>query len=223
MSTLLLRLAAPLQSWGGESKFDRRMTERYPTKSGVTGLLAAALGLSRNAPLAWQGFDLCALRMGVRIDRQGELLRDYQTVKSKKSAYVTERYYLADAVFLVGVEGDDALLTELDQALSHPVYPLFLGRRSCPPEGRVSLGIREGLSLEDALRLETPLADSGHLVPMLTESQDLNETAIFVRDLPVSFDPAHRQYRKRRLREAFVTLPNAEPATEHDPLAELEV
>ena len=47
MSTLLLRLAAPLQSWGASSKFGRRATEREPTKSGVIGLVAAALGIRR--------------------------------------------------------------------------------------------------------------------------------------------------------------------------------
>ena len=45
MATLLLRLAAPLQSWGSDSKFETRKTDREPTKSGVVGLLAAALGL----------------------------------------------------------------------------------------------------------------------------------------------------------------------------------
>jgi len=45
MATLLLRLAAPLQAWGADSKFETRKTAREPTKSGVIGLLAAALGL----------------------------------------------------------------------------------------------------------------------------------------------------------------------------------
>ena len=48
MATLLLRLAAPLQSWGADSKFETRKTNREPTKSGVIGLLAAALGLRRD-------------------------------------------------------------------------------------------------------------------------------------------------------------------------------
>ena len=47
MATLLLRLAAPLQAWGADSKFETRKTGREPTKSGVVGLLAAALGLRR--------------------------------------------------------------------------------------------------------------------------------------------------------------------------------
>lgn len=48
MATLLLRLAAPLQAWGADSKFETRKTGREPTKSGVIGLLAAALGLRRD-------------------------------------------------------------------------------------------------------------------------------------------------------------------------------
>ena len=39
MATLLLRLAAPLQAWGADSKFETRKTGREPTKSGVIGLL----------------------------------------------------------------------------------------------------------------------------------------------------------------------------------------
>ena len=49
MSTLLLRLAGPMQSWGTDSKFDERRTGREPSKSGVIGLVAAALGIARAA------------------------------------------------------------------------------------------------------------------------------------------------------------------------------
>lgn len=150
MSTLLLRFAAPLQSWGVDAKFDRRGTQRVPTKSGVIGLVAAALGRRRNEDIA----DLSALRFGVRIEREGTLLRDYHTAKSEKSVYVTHRYYLADAVFLVGLEGDDATLTKIERALNQPMFPLFLGRRSCPPEGKLSLGIRLEKTLLEALREE---------------------------------------------------------------------
>ena len=97
MSTLLLRLAAPLQAWGTDSKFEIRRTNREPSKSGVIGMLAAALGLPRNADLS----ELATLHFGVRVDRNGEVIKDYHTAKGKK-AFVTERYYLSDAIFLVG-------------------------------------------------------------------------------------------------------------------------
>ena len=48
---LLLRLAGPLQSWGMLSHFNERDTARFPTRSGVIGLLAAALGIARDEPL----------------------------------------------------------------------------------------------------------------------------------------------------------------------------
>lgn len=41
---LLLWFEAPLQSWGSDSKFGRRDTQSFPTKSGVLGLLCSALG-----------------------------------------------------------------------------------------------------------------------------------------------------------------------------------
>ena len=70
-NTLLLRLEGPLQSWGDqESKFVVRRTGEAPTKSGVAGLLCAALGVAR--PDARRTLPkLNALRMAVRIDRHG--------------------------------------------------------------------------------------------------------------------------------------------------------
>ena len=74
MATFLLRLSAPLQSWGIDSKFNTRKTAREPSKSGVIGLLAAALGRKRDEDIN----DLCKLKFGVRIDQEGKLLKDYQ-------------------------------------------------------------------------------------------------------------------------------------------------
>lgn len=140
MPTLLLRLAGPMQSWGTTSRFDERDTQLEPSKSGVLGLVCAALGRDRAEPVD----DLAALRMGVRVDREGVLMRDYQTatgvlVASTGKAdmartVVSPRFYLADAAFLVGLEGDDAdLLYSIHQALQRPVWPLALGRKSFPP------------------------------------------------------------------------------------------
>ncbi len=43
---MLLWLESPLQSWGADSKFGRRDTLPFPTRSGVLGLLLCALGAS---------------------------------------------------------------------------------------------------------------------------------------------------------------------------------
>ena len=82
MATLLLRLAAPLQSWGTDSKFEVRKTGREPTKSGVVGLLAAAMGIGREEPERLE--PLNRLRFGVRVDQEGSLLVDYHIARKEE-------------------------------------------------------------------------------------------------------------------------------------------
>lgn len=234
MNTLLIRLAAPLQSWGVDSKFERRMTERCPTKSGVIGLVAAALGRQRNEDIK----DLNQLRFGVRIDQEGTLLRDYHTAKSEKSAYVTQRFYLSDAVFLVGIEGDSMMLKAIDHALKNPVFPLFLGRRSCPPEGKLSLGVREGKCLLHALQEEPWLVsewmrkiEDVHVkLRIVVESEDQYSNNFFIRDIPLSFNQEQREYGFRCVTQKapkHIYNPGsrkyvAGEHTEHDPMLELK-
>lgn len=215
MSTLLLRLAAPLQSWGSSSKFEIRTTEKMPTKSGIVGMLAAALGLERDSDLS----KLNALKFGVRADREGDDITDFHMVHSEKSSYVTYRHYLSDAVFLAGVEGDKAFLKELEIALQNPCYSLFLGRRSCPPTLPIVIGIRE-LSLEDALCEEMPL-DEKHenLLRIQVETNDFS--AGLMQDVPVSFDSSNRRiYGYRKIKEFFTEFNQNE--TKHDAMSELE-
>jgi len=231
MSTLLLRLAAPLQSWGVASKFDTRDTAREPTKSGVIGLLAAALGRSRTEGLE----DLNALRFGVRIDQPGTSLRDFHTARLNKKdpPFVTTRYYLADAVFLVGLEGEDNFLQELTVALQNPVFPLYLGRRSCPPVGELVLGLRER-DLQQALEEEPWQAsewfqEQKRLEPVkltiVCDAQANEQRAFLRRDLPVSFDQRQRRYGFRMVRDtAEATAVQAsqhmtELPTEHNAMA----
>lgn len=212
MSTLLLRLAGPMQAWGADSRFDIRKTNREPTKSGVIGLLAAALGLRRDEPLD----ALAALRMGVRVDREGVLLRDFHMAHGAKSSYMTQRYYLCDALFLVGVfSEDEALMRRLEEAVRHPAFPLFLGRRSCPPEGRVCLGLRAA-TLEDALKSEPSLNARGTSEHVRIVLEDPTGTAR-LRDVPISFSPFNRQYGYRAAREIWLNR----PTDEHDPMREL--
>ena len=219
MSTLLLRFAGPLQAWGADSRFDVRRTNREPTKSGVIGLIASALGLRRDAPLD----ELSRLRFGVRVDREGVLLRDLHTVrKDKNTSYMTTRYYLSDAVFLVGLHSDDeALMQRLEHAVRNPAHPLFLGRRSCPPEGRVCLGLRQ-MPLEEALKSEPSL------IPPKPSKPDEPQRARIVlddprgtarlNDLPISFSPYNRQYAYRAAREMWNAFPSNDA---HDPMLEL--
>ncbi|WP_102127954.1 type I-E CRISPR-associated protein Cas5/CasD [Deinococcus planocerae] len=160
MPTLLLRLQAPMQSWGSRSRFDDRDTELEPTKSGVLGLVAAALGVPRDN---WTELEpLTRLRFGVRVDREGVPRTDYHTAQEGRATAVTRRHYLADAAFLVGLEGDVTLLRRIEDAVRNPVWTLFLGRKSFLPTRPLFFeqgGLREA-SLEDALR-EHPALASG--------------------------------------------------------------
>lgn len=170
---LVLRLSAPLQSWGGHSRHTTRGTLTHPTKSGVVGLCAAALGRPRGTDLS----DLSALRLGVRVDRPGTLLVDFHTVSAAShgpldpkaqrlptsgggrlkpgEGKVSRRAYLQDAVFVAALEATDdaprALLHAVEAALRRPRYPLFLGRRSCPPDRPVLLGLYRDANLTAVL------------------------------------------------------------------------
>ncbi|GGN93980.1 type I-E CRISPR-associated protein Cas5/CasD [Actinoplanes lobatus] len=229
MTVLVLRLAGPLQSWGSSSRFARRGTDIAPTKSGVIGMLAAAKGIRRTEPLT----ELLGLKFGVRLDQPGQILRDFQTARSldgRASAPLTYRFYLSDAIFLAGVHGDPALLHDLAEALKRPRYPLYLGRRSCPPAGPVSLGVHD-ITLDDALdswpwlaseRFRRRAAPTVRL-EVVRDARPGEPSAETLPDEPVSFDPAHRQHTWRSVLRRHVDVPNdlAERAgvTDHDPLS----
>ena len=227
MATLLLRLAGPLQSWGSESKFEVRRTMGFPTKSGVIGMLAAAFGYSREESLD----KLNQLKFGVRVDREGRLIRDYHTAMGEKP-YVTNRYYLSDAIFLVGLESNDGIfLNDIADALKNPAFPLFLGRRSCPPTMPLLLEIRDA-NLITALQNERWLLEewrqkritnynkSECKLRIITDSDDTN--AIVIRDVPISFSPVHRKFGWRRIKDhGYIDKSTDIKSTEHNAMSEL--
>lgn len=161
---LLLRLAAPLQSWGERSRWDVRDTADVPTKSGVVGMLACALGWKRADPRIVRLQD--ELWFGVRVDRAGTRLVDFQTVQgalpsadgkrkgTEETPYtiISPRVYLQDASFLVGLQGSRATLELCERALRTPKWPYFLGRKSCPPASPVVAELCDNLILKDALQ-----------------------------------------------------------------------
>jgi len=220
MNVLLLRLAGPMQSWGVQSRFTVRDTGLEPSKSGVVGLLCAALGRSRHEPVG----DLAALTMGVRVDQEGTMARDYHTAMDiltaggkLKATEPSNRYYLAGARFLVGLEGDDLhLLTQLHNALCGPVWPLYLGRKAFVPGEPVWL--KDGLLPDTNLRpaLETyPWLGPENRRPesqmrLVLEDPDGPEVRP---DQPLSF--AERRFAPRRVRTEFIPAPpmKEEPCT----------
>ena len=227
MHTLLLRLAGPMQSWGTQSRFTNRDTGQEPSKSGAIGLLCAALGRPRSEPVD----DLAGLRFGARVDREGAVKRDFHTVtgiaKSSggvaKYPLVTERFYLADAEFLIGFSGPDLdRLREIEAAVREPHWQLFLGRKSFAPSLPVALpwtngqlgGIRENAELREALKHEpwrhraaegARVADPERLRHVIEiDSQDRTERRIDQPAPGAAFQS--RQFLPRYVRTDFWTL-----------------
>ena len=81
MSTLVFRLSAPMQAWGTEPRFDKWVrTGMEPSKSGVIGLVAAAMGIDRSDDEALHSLTE-RIRYGVRVDREGKIGTDYHAVR----------------------------------------------------------------------------------------------------------------------------------------------
>lgn len=232
MGTLLLRLVGPMQSWGVQSHFTHRDTGLEPSKSGVIGLICAALGKPRNESHPDNAgkpslSTLASLRMGVRVDREGIVKKDYHTAKDimkaggepfkpkqLKKTELSDRFYLADAAFLVGLESQDhELLRQIDAGLRRPVWMLFLGRKAFVPGSPVWLpdGLKPDLCLEEAL--QGPSA-----YPRLAEGrnrdqrarliiEDVKNGSIVRPDQPISFMRGRRQFTIRRVNMDFCIPP----------------
>ncbi len=238
VQTLALCLDAPMQSWGVRSRGNIRDAGREPSKSGVVGLLGAALGIARDDTAGTA--ELAGLRLGVRVDREGIVERDYHTTQKVPTTtggghrtVVSHRYYLADALFLVVLETEDAaLLARIDEGLRKPVWPLFFGRRAFVP-ARALVGSgqpgepRSGLGVSDR-PLESVLAEHPWLEdraevrdvqrklpeegrePLRTvvDCHPVDPAAEIRPDVPLSFDPADRQFATRTVVISHVPLTN---------------
>lgn len=214
MNVLLLRLVGPMQSWGVQSRFSVRDTGLEPSKSGVIGLICAALGRARTESVV----DLAELKMGVRVEQEGKLTYDFHTAQNvlkasggKKETEPSRRYYLADARFLVGLQGDNvALLQQIQLALRTPVWSLSLGRKSFVPSEPVWLA--QGLQFDttlDQVFQHFPYLESERSAPaprlrLVIE----DDTGAEVRpDQPISF--AERRFALRRVRSTLIDAPPA--------------
>jgi CRISPR system Cascade subunit CasD len=205
--TLLLRLKAPLQSWGMSSRFSIRDTAKEPSKSGVIGLLCAALGISRDdANTDNPTFNaLTKLKFGVRVNREGVMQKDYHTAQNIakadggiKETELSTRWYLADADFLVGFESDDLqFLESLQNAVKNPKWQLFLGRKSFVSSVPIYLakdGIQNG-ELESVLRLDSENVEKR----LVIESEQGTEVR---QDVPLCLKT--RRFSIRRVETKFI-------------------
>ncbi|MBI4563283.1 MAG: type I-E CRISPR-associated protein Cas5/CasD [Planctomycetes bacterium] len=166
---LALLLDAPMQSWGFASRFQRRTTGLYPTKSGVTGMICAAMGLAKGSQTEREMLPrLAELKMvSVAIPRRrshpwGEAhgllplrrLEDFHTVLNTRRAsgklsddpVVTRRQYLLDARFGVILFGGRSILERVAAAFQDPVWGVWFGRKNCIPAEIIFVDLAAELS-----------------------------------------------------------------------------
>lgn len=217
LAYLALYFDAPLQSWGYASKFDRRTTLAHPTRSGVIGLLCAALGVDRADTEGLKRLD--ALTVNVYAFRMGGRLTDYHTVgggydpetnpgsicttgegkvrrkNGQSIAVITYREYLEGSRFGVVVSGDAALVEELAAAVQDPKWGVWLGRKACVPASRLYEGVfKNEDAAKDAL-CQVSKADG--IVRTVSEADDFASGNDTVMDRPLNF--AERRFAPRRI------------------------
>ncbi|WP_205528138.1 type I-E CRISPR-associated protein Cas5/CasD [Suicoccus acidiformans] len=228
MKTILLKFAGPMQAWGSSSSFETRDTDTHPTKSAIIGLIGASLGYRRDDELIHK---LNELKIAVRVDQPGRRLHDYHTAAKTKAngsferTYVTNRYYLEDAVFIVAINHPtDAWITEIAEALKHPYFQGYLGRRSLPLTYDYFLGVID----KDIIQAIEEIPWQAHKsyqkkhsnkVTVFMDAELSNEGPVTMRkDRVKSFSQKNRMfdYRGEVRRSVFAPIKTQLSSTEHD-------
>jgi CRISPR system Cascade subunit CasD len=196
MRWLILRLVAPMASFGGEAVDARGVTRDFPAASAITGLLANALGFDRTDRAA---LDALQSRLIFAARRENEpvlgRMTDFQTAQlgaadqgwttrgavegraggaaTYQSPHIRSRDYHADTSVTVVLRLDPAdsppTLDDLAAALDRPARPLFIGRKSCLPAGYLNGGYVDATTARVALETVHPLlppSDSDSLAPL---------------------------------------------------------
>lgn len=228
MKSLLMWLEGPLQSWGCDSKFDRRETLGFPTMSGVCGLLCAALGaggeqrelLSQLSVADWwvasyktQGTlqtpslrDFQTIGNGYSPDDPWLSLFIPKTVEGKKPSGVlgsklTYRSLLQSKAFAVILTAEDPLVERLHEALLHPVWPLFLGRKHCAPDELIAQGTYDTLAQAQAKALQIASEKERELsFEIISGRHEEDGDVMALNDVPVAFGD------RKIYRDRYVTV-----------------
>jgi len=156
---LIFRLYGPMVSWGDIAVGEARPSYTHPSKSAILGLIAAALGISRDQESMHRQLAQC-YGFAVRVDNIGTPLSDYHTAqvptsgtgrkrlnfatrrdeivtlpREKLKTILSKRDYRMDALATVVLwerASPPHSLEKLTEALQYPGYVLYLGRKSCP-------------------------------------------------------------------------------------------
>lgn len=192
MKFIKFTLSAPLQSWGEDARWDQRTTAVMPTKSAVIGILGCCLGLLRGSEQLSRLDE--QIYMAVRAERPGVLMTDFHTVQGTEGVFlnakgvprggggtiITPKQYLQDAIFTVFIWGEESILDTCFQAMMHPKWAVYLGRKSCPPAVPLLPQIVYADTPLDAVKTftDTEKARSSEFVQVETDIQDVRADRI---------------------------------------------
>jgi CRISPR system Cascade subunit CasD len=155
MDFLVFRLYGPMMSWGEIAVGGERRSARHPSRSAITGLVAAALGIKRDDENRQNDLE-GSVGFGLKLLSAGDILKDYHTAQVPKaeskvkyctrrdelnanpaavSTILSSREYRTDSMCIVALWSQPEVVFSLSQikaALEKPVFHLYLGRKSCP-------------------------------------------------------------------------------------------
>lgn len=228
MSYILLWLEAPLQSWGVNSKFSRRSTMNFPTKSGILGIILSAMGkkgMQKDLLLKFADSDFQVDAFPQKGQLESSTLEDFHMVGSgydeskpwenllipktsdgKKpnngcGAKLTYRHYLQDMAFCAFVEGTKDFLEEIGYALNNPVWPVFLGRKCCIPSELIFQGTFDNKRESICKALEIASAKGRYCSYSVIQENSIDKGDVLVlNDVPIQFG-----FRKL-YKERYVTI-----------------
>jgi CRISPR system Cascade subunit CasD len=185
----------------------------HATRSGVLGLICAALGVDHRDSAGLGR--LSSLALTVLVLRQSGRAVDYQTIgggydrKRERwsvprkaddgvgTTVVTRREYLEGARHGAVLSGDSSQIHELAGALQDPRWGIWLGRKACIPASPVCQGVfpTEAEAVNRLLSLAgVPGAEM--VVREVHAFADGDDTIL---DVPLDFDPANRRFGPRRV------------------------
>jgi len=228
---LAFLLDSPMQAWGASSRFTRRDTLPHPTKSGVLGMVAAAMGIDKFsadeaeklAPLQALCLHTYAIPKRDRWDNNipvGRLL-DFHTIGGgygkedilhvpkrasgthNLNTVITRRDYLTDARFLIILAGEANTLGEINQALRTPVWGTWLGRKCCIPATPIHPTMGDDLTTTAAQALEKAGISFSSLESYDRYLEEDSPESFLQLDQPIAY--ASRSYHSRPIRHL---LPN---------------
>lgn len=157
MKTITINLCGPLQSYGYKDYNNTRKTKLEPTKSAIAGIIACCGGVKRNDPEIKNIENSIEIKINkykvpkkigekIRKEEHQKILIDFQIARGTEENpiwqangkimnknLVIKREYLMDTYFEVFISGEDSLIEQYEKWLKDPVWPPYLGRKSCIP------------------------------------------------------------------------------------------